>query len=673
MNRDEAIAKAEKWLADNKEEPYRIAPNSVWETTDGWELGFGLPDENGKVWAVTRSSKHGLEVHALGTVTELAEGSAVVQPRPWQPRFDPEFVVGLPGMGNYPRPKRTAVVGWVPSGGGDFQPNPGHVRGPVASGLPRPLTPMEYFLSYLERGWYDIADVAHHGVHGEVLIPGDASPTRFDYPEELAVYTRQELLPDGTKHWYRVGLNAVIGKILGAKFQGTQPRRLHINPDLAYDTVLELGQFADDASQHLRLHSCYDHGTFQREEGPWIDHADLPVLGRIMRAAPVDAVAVETIRVSFTLGVDAQDRYFVIKDPEKVVDTGKLRGCLIGGAIGDALGANTENLPMEVVYERHGPQGITDLPDEPAITDDTQMTLFTFEAMIRAHVRDRLTGTPGFGEVLQHAYQRWLHTQKTPWEKARGPLSTLDEPDGRLIGHRDLFRMRAPGLTVTSALQQYAGSGVMATAENPANDSKGCGGAMRVAPIAFYAKDAGYTFALAKQAAAITHGHPSGYLSAGFFAVLVHQALQGKGLLEAVDTATTYVCRHNGHEEVVAAVEHAVELAALGDPSVARVEELGRGGVGESALAIALYSALVTDDPNEALLISVNHGGDNDSTASMCGNLVGALHGVDKIRPDWVERVQFREVIDEMVEDWAKETGSNPPMAQEWFTRYPPS
>jgi len=328
---------------------------------------------------------------------------------------------------------------------------------------------------------------------------------------------------------------------------------------------------------------------------------------------------------------------------------------------------------MEVVYERHGPQGITDLPDDPAITDDTQMTLFTFEAMIRAHVRERIAGNPGFIMVVQHAYQRWLHTQKTPWEKARGPLSTLDEPDGWLIGHRDLFRMRAPGLTVTSALQQYARTGVMATTENPANNSKGCGGVMRVAPIAFFADDAFGAFALAKYVAELTHGHPSGYLSAGFFAVLIHEALQGKGLLEGVDTAMAEIMRQKGHEEVVAGVEHAIELAALGDPSVARVEELGRGGVGDTALAIALYSALVTDDPNEALLISVNHGGDNDSTASMCGNLVGALHGIDKIRPDWVERVQFRDVIDQMVEDWVTETGPNPPVAQEWLTRYPPS
>jgi len=80
----------------------------------------------------------------------------------------------------------------------------------------------------------------------------------------------------------------------------------------------------------------------------------------------------------------------------------------------------------------------------------------------------------------------------------------------------------------------------------------------------------------------------------------------------------------------------------------------------------------VTDDPNEALLISVNHGGDSDSTASMCGNLVGALHGIDRIRPDWVERVQFRDVMDQLVDDWLTESAPNAPRTQEWLTRYPP-
>ncbi|MFS8100931.1 ADP-ribosylglycohydrolase family protein [Lentzea alba] len=495
-----------------------------------------------------------------------------------------------------------------------------------------PLTPMEHALGALQ------ADFGHKNAHNDLLIPGQVSLEQHDFPEVLEVYTDESRLPAGVAQWMRVPLHTIISKLVStSKFVGTKPQRLHVNPGRPFDTEFDLVELADATAQHMRICGCWERPFVQHEGCAWLD---------------------------------GQGRRFFVERPP---DDGRLRGCLIAGAIGDALGANTENLPMEVVHERHGPDGITDLPDEAHITDDTQMTLFTFEAVIRAHVQERTTGTFDLTGVTQHAYQRWLHTQKTPWDKARGVASTLEEPDGWLVGHRDLFRMRAPGLTCTSALQEYARTGEQATITKPVNNSKGCGGAMRVAPVAFVSDDPGRVFALAAANAALTHGHPSGYLSAGVFAVLVHQLLRGKGLLEAVETAMSSLARREGHEEVAQAIEHAIELAALGDPSVARVEELGRGGVGDTALAIALYAALVTDDPNEALLISVNHGGDSDSTASMCGNLVGALHGIDKIRPDWVERVQFRDVIERMAADWAAETHPLPPVTQEWFVRYPPT
>lgn len=671
MNAEEALAIAEKWVAEHKGPEYRVDPEGVHQTSQGWDVGFAIPDEKGVVRAGSKWAKHGVEVHVLGTCTELAEGSAVVQPRPWQPVYDPEFVAI---HGATSKPVFPAVVGWVPAEGGELRPNPAHVplRGE------RPTTPIEQFLNYVESGWFPEDLVPHNVMHCEVLIPGEASLKAFDYPETLAVYTSEELLPEGTALWHRISLNTFVTMIVdSSELQGQKPSYLHINPGLRFGRKYKCWDFADDAATHLRMCGCGRRGTFRAERSPWVSQADIAALNRIMNAGPTDAVPVQTVKVEFTLGVDEHGRRFVVREQprwEPKFDIGKLRGCLIAGAIGDALGANTENLPMEVVYERHGPQGVTDLPEKADITDDTQMTLFTFEAVIRAHVRERINGNAGFDDVMQHAYQRWLHTQKTPWAKARGILSTEDEPDGWLVTHKDLFRMRAPGLTCTSALQEFARTGVKGTIERPVNNSKGCGGAMRVAPIALV-EDTGEVpdvFIHAANAAALTHGHPSGYLSAGVFAVLVQQALLGKDLRTGLDTALRWLVRREGHEEVVAAIEHAVELAELKDPSVARVEELGRGGVGDTALAIALYAALVTDDPNEALLISVNHGGDSDSTASMCGNLVGALHGIDKIRPDWVERVQFRDVIDQMVDDWLVEAAPNAPKTQEWLTRYPP-
>ncbi|WP_191302412.1 ADP-ribosylglycohydrolase family protein [Lentzea cavernae] len=487
------------------------------------------------------------------------------------------------------------------------------------------LTPVEQLLHEHED---DVIGFGQNAAHGELLLPGEAL---MGEREVLEVYTDESRLPAGVEQWIRLPLHTILSRLVASK------PKLHVNAGQPFEAGFDFVELAGAAAEHMRTCGCGERPTATHEAARWLDGD-----GR---------------------------RFF----PVSHKDNSRLRGCLLGGAIGDALGADTENLPMEVVRERHGPDGITDLPEKPDVTDDTQMTLFTFEAVIRAHVRERLTGERDITAVTQNAYQRWLHTQKTPWEKARGVHSTVDEPDGWLISHRDLFRMRAPGLTCTSALQEYARTGEQATISQPVNNSKGCGGVMRVAPIALADEDPAVVFALAAANAVLTHGHPSGYLSAGVFAVLVHQLLRGKGLLEALDVAVGELVRREGHEEVVAGVEHAVELAALGNPSVERVEELGRGGVGDTALAIALYSTLVTDDPNEALLVSVNHGGDNDSTASMCGNLAGALHGVGKIRPDWVRRVQFRDVADRMVADWELETSRAAPVGQEWFVRYPPS
>src|SRR5690606_6418819 len=75
---------------------------------------------------------------------------------------------------------------------------------------------------------------------------------------------------------------------------------------------------------------------------------------------------------------------------------GRFLGCLLGGAVGDALGAPVEFMKRAEILRRFGPKGITQYA--PAygglgrITDDTQMTLFTAEGLIRGWVRDCFKG-----------------------------------------------------------------------------------------------------------------------------------------------------------------------------------------------------------------------------------------------------------------------------------------
>lgn len=390
----------------------------------------------------------------------------------------------------------------------------------------------------------------------------------------------------------------------------------------------------------------------------------------------------------------------------------RFRGCLLGGALGDALGAGVEFLSLREIRRCHGEQGITGFVPvygrAGAITDDTQMTLFTAEGLIRAWVRCKSHGNGHPPSVVWHAYLRWLHTQggrarsaveeERAGGSSRGAVDELQSfteresfPDGWLVTERFLHQRRAPGNTCLEALR----SGRMGSAERAINDSKGCGGVMRVAPAGLVEGDRGLadlacgeadpegTFALGADLAAITHGHPSGYLPAGVIAISIHRVAHGADLGEALDDARAMLRGWARHQETLAALDLAREIASRGIPSAERLETLGEGWVGEEAMAIALAAALAfEDEPVRALQVAVNHSGDSDSTGSICGQLLGARWGAEAWPESWLEALEGRETIEQLADDLYDEVHALRPREEEarapvdeawerWRQRYP--
>jgi ADP-ribosylglycohydrolase len=316
----------------------------------------------------------------------------------------------------------------------------------------------------------------------------------------------------------------------------------------------------------------------------------------------------------------------------------RYRGCLLGGAVGDALGAGIEFMSLDEIRRRYGPAGVTGYVPcygrPSAITDDTQMTLFTAEGLLRAR--------RGGGDVpgaLWQACQRWLLTQGV-----RGSGGTDGGADGWLIGQEFLHHQRAPGTTCLSALED----GRPGAPGRPVNDSKGCGGVMRVAPAGLAGGD---PFTLGGHAAALTHGHPSGYLAAAAFAQMISRLAGGGTLPDAVSEALAAVQGASGSGEVSAALAAAVAAAAAGPASTEAMCSLGAGWVAEEALAVALYCALAAADFRTGVLLAVNHGGDSDSTGAICGNLLGASLGVQAIDADLLDGLEGRDVITQVADD----------------------
>ncbi|WP_328686279.1 ADP-ribosylglycohydrolase family protein [Streptomyces sp. NBC_00343] len=334
----------------------------------------------------------------------------------------------------------------------------------------------------------------------------------------------------------------------------------------------------------------------------------------------------------------------------------RVRGCLLGGAVGDALGYPIEFTSLDRIRASHGPRGATGyVPGAHGalglISDDTQMTLFTVEALTTAHAREREKGIGGaWSMLLREAYERWLKTQSQPAPGDSATSGLLSEPW--------LYARRAPGNACLSGVaQMYAPDPWLPLDGTPGRvnpDSKGCGTVMRSAPFGLVDTADG-AFAMAARGAQITHGHPTGYYAAGALAAIVAHLVAGDSLEGSVLRALRLLERHPAHEETSAALREALDLAAEGSPTAEKVESLGAGWVAEEALAIGVYSALVASDVKAALLLAVNHSGDSDSTGSICGNLLGARYGDHGLPHTWVQRVEGRATIAALADDLAAE------------------
>jgi ADP-ribosylglycohydrolase len=337
----------------------------------------------------------------------------------------------------------------------------------------------------------------------------------------------------------------------------------------------------------------------------------------------------------------------------------RFRGCLLGGAAGDALGAPVEFLHLDEILRTYGESGIRDFAPAygklGAITDDTQMTLFTAEAVLSAHLASVLQSQePDFFHAAAGSYARWLMTQ----ENSR-LVSSGNAKASWLLQQKRLFSRRAPGTTCLSALQTSRGKVTRAM-----NDSKGCGGVMRMAPVGMYFAAShsrernsdrlhSSIFAAGSDLAAITHGHPSGCLSAGALAVIVNLLLVGNSLPDAVHAAKEELRNHPSHKETLSAIEKSESLAMSRPRDRIALRELGKGFVAEEALAMGLYCALGAKEFEDGVILAVNHSGDSDSTGSITGNLLGAAAGSEAIPDRWLACLELRSTIEAIADDLA--------------------
>ena len=337
----------------------------------------------------------------------------------------------------------------------------------------------------------------------------------------------------------------------------------------------------------------------------------------------------------------------------------KYRGCLIGGAAGDALGYAVEFMDLASIKRKYGQSGITafELHNGLAlISDDTQMTLFTANGLLLGITRGMTRGIMGtLPSYIRFCYKDWYKTQTKQY-----PLHE-DCIYAWLSNVPEIFARRAPGNTCLSAIE----SGCNGTLEKPVNGSKGCGGVMRVAPIGLYLPDnenmrmpQDEIDMIGAEAAALTHGHPLGYIPAAALVHIVSLASHwdGLSLTEVVDDMKNAISEQFADSKYLnpftELVDKAVALAKSNMSDEDAIRQLGEGWVAEETLAIAIYCAVkYEDDFEKALIASVNHDGDSDSTGAVTGNILGAYLGLSKIPSKFIDNLELKEIILDMADD----------------------
>ncbi len=380
-----------------------------------------------------------------------------------------------------------------------------------------------------------------------------------------------------------------------------------------------------------------------------------------------------------------------------------IRGSLMAGAAGDALGYEVEFMSRKSILSRYGARGITEFELErngkALISDDTQMTLFTANGMLMGLTRGYMRGIGGRPEnYVDVAYLDWYYTQT-------GNKREILVNDFHFTWLRDLPEMahlRAPGNTCLSACESlYQGKTVH-------NNSKGCGGIMRVAPMGLLA--AAYTSRgyrayslkeLAKagaEIARVTHKHPLGFLPAALQTVLVYKLvpLSVSEVRVSIDDIVAdtvavlgeiYPDEFESEKQMLRGISgNAVRLAHSNLPDEVAIRNLGEGWTGEEAWAIALYcSVRHIDSVKDAIVASVNHDGDSDSTGSITGNIMGAIYGYEVIKEQnlfcppgysFEETIELSEIILTLADDLT--TGCiiseydpiETPEKRRWYERY---
>ena len=331
------------------------------------------------------------------------------------------------------------------------------------------------------------------------------------------------------------------------------------------------------------------------------------------------------------------------------------RGCLLGMAVGDAMGYTVDNRSWQEIQEDYGPNGLLgyDLVNGYAdVTSYTQLAAFTANGLLLGLTRGQMLGKMApFVKYIEVSCREWAASQR-PWGRPSRSWCWL-------LRRSDMCRRHCMDTRMLDTLSRER----VGTLETPINSYNGAAGLTTAIGVGlFYHKDRmdqEEIDRLGAESVALTHGNPTAFLAGAALAHIISRLIADPKLpLKKVAKEAVELVKENyGHQysqtyELATLMQHAITYAE--SPGLNQVEVMERLRCDNAAqvLAGAVYACLVSrGDFDAAMIAAVNHSGRSAAVGAIAGAILGLKLGEEALPEFYIECLEPAETLRELADD----------------------
>ena len=332
------------------------------------------------------------------------------------------------------------------------------------------------------------------------------------------------------------------------------------------------------------------------------------------------------------------------------------RGCLLGLAIGDAMGYPVDTKTWLQIQEEYGPYGLMgyDLRNGYAeVSSHTQITAVSCNGLLLGLTRGQVYGKMApFVRYVGLAQQEWAIGQRRYDQPSRNHCWVYRVSDMR---HRHCTDTR---------MVETLNRGKLGSLEDPVNRYDTPASLISAVAAGLFAEtgkmDQVESNRLGAESVALTHGHPLAFLPGAMVAHLIRGCLRQPPkplytlVKEALGALQTQFVREYPREvsQITALVEQAMSLAEERLTQPAAAMERLKCDTGAEVLAGAIYAALLCEeDFDSAMVIAVNHSGRSAAVAALTGAILGAQLGEEILPEFYMDGLFIADVLRDLADD----------------------